>query len=198
MSNVQRPTTMLTALSRWILLDLNRWKLVGNPDPALPKALWVVIPHTTNWDFPIGILLRPILHIWIEYLAKSQLFAWYSAWFFKATGGRPVYRHKSNNMVDAIVDVFNKTDRLHLCITPEGTRSDVTKLKSGFYHIALKANVPLILTGFDWTNRHLLFSEPVYLTGNFEQDMALVYEFFSQIPVKKTWLKNWEATGVIS
>lgn len=188
---------MLRALCRWILLDVFGWKLVGQVHPELPKAIWVVAPHTTNWDFPIGILLRPIIHVWIEYLAKSQLFNWYSGWFFRWAGGRPVYRNKANNLVDAIVDVFDKTDRLHICITPEGTRSDVSKLKTGFYFIALKANVPLVLVGFDWTNRWLIFSEPLYMTGNYEQDMIPFYEFFSQIPVKKTWLKNWEATGVI-
>ena len=189
---------MLGAITRWLFVDVYGWQIVGPVPHHVSKAIWAVVPHSTNWDFLIGIGIRPTIHIWIEYLAKSQLFAWYSGWFFRLTGGRPVYRNKTNNLVDAVIDVFNNTDKLHLCITPEGTRGDVAKLKTGFYYIALKANVPLILTGFDWTNRRVLLSEPLYVTGNYEQDMIPFYEFFSQIPnVKKTWMKNWQESGVI-
>jgi 1-acyl-sn-glycerol-3-phosphate acyltransferase len=189
---------MLNAIARWLFLDVFGWRIVGRVPHELPKGLWVVAPHTTNWDFPIGLGVRPTIGIWIEYLGKSSLFTWYSGWLFRALGGRPVYRSKANNLVDAMVDVINKADKIHVCITPEGTRSDVTKLKTGFYYIALKANVPIILTGFDWPNRRVVLGEPIHVTGNYEQDMLPFYEFFSKIPgKKKTWLTNWEKTGVM-
>lgn len=188
---------MLGAITRW-LFKIAGWRVTG-PVTTLPKAIWVVAPHTTNWDFLIGLGIRPTIHIWIEYLAKSSLFNWYSGWLFRALGGKPVYRNKSNNLVDAMVEVFNQHPRLHICIAPEGTRSNVSKLKTGFYFIALKANVPLILVGFDWPRRLVILSKPLYVTGNYEQDMIPFYQFFSQVHgVKKDWLKQWEDTGIIS
>lgn len=166
--------------------------------PNVPKAIWVVAPHTTNWDFLIGLGIRPTIHVWIQYLAKSSLFGWYSGWLFRALGGKPVYRDKSHNLVDAIVSVFNQHERLHICIAPEGTRSNVSKLKTGFYYIALKANVPLILVGFDWPRKLVILGKPLYVTGDYITDMIPFYEFFSQVKgIKKDWLKHWEDTGII-
>ncbi|MVM35808.1 glycerol acyltransferase [Spirosoma sp. HMF4905] len=187
---------MLGAITRW-LFKIAGWRVVG-PIPVLPKAIWVVAPHTTNWDFLIGLGVRPTIHVWIEYLAKSSLFRWYSGWFFRAVGGRPVYRDKSHNLVDAIAVVFDENERLHICIAPEGTRSNVSKLKTGFYYIALKAGVPLIPVGFDWPRKLVLLGDPIYATSNYATDMIPFYEFFSQIHgVKKDWLKHWEETGEI-
>lgn len=187
---------MLGAITRW-LFKIWGWRVAG-PIPTVPKAIWVVAPHSTNWDFLIGLGIRPTIHIWIQYLAKSSLFTWYSSWLFRALGGKPVYRNKSNNLVDAMVDVFNQNDQLHICIAPEGTRSNVSKLKTGFYYIALKANVPLILVGFDWPRKLVPLSKPLYVTGDYKKDMLPFYEFFSQVQgVKKDWLKQWEDTGII-
>ncbi|PRY34716.1 acyltransferase-like protein [Spirosoma oryzae] len=187
---------MLGALTRW-LFRLWGWRIQG-PVPTVPKAIWVVAPHTTNWDFPIGLGIRPTIGIWIQYLAKSSLFTWYSGWLFRLLGGKPVYRDKSTNLVDATVRVFNESDRLHICITPEGTRANVDKLKTGFYYIALKANVPLILVGFDWPRKLVLLSEPLYVTGDYQRDMLPFYQFFAQVHgKKKDWLLRWEKTGII-
>ncbi|GAB4037697.1 1-acyl-sn-glycerol-3-phosphate acyltransferase [Spirosoma jeollabukense] len=187
---------MLGAITRW-LFKIWGWRIAG-PIPTVSKAIWVVAPHSTNWDFLIGLGIRPTIHIWIQYLAKSSLFTWYAGWLFRALGGKPVYRDRSNNLVDAMVEVFNQNDQLHICIAPEGTRSNVSKLKTGFYYIALKANVPLILVGFDWPRKLVLLSEPIYVMGDYEKDMLPFYEFFSQVQgVKKDWLKRWEDTGII-
>ncbi|WP_461103399.1 1-acyl-sn-glycerol-3-phosphate acyltransferase [Spirosoma koreense] len=187
---------MLSALTRW-LFRIAGWRVVG-PVPTVPKALWVVAPHTTNWDFLIGLGVRPTIHVWIEYLAKSSLFTWYAGWLFRALGGKPVYRDKSHNLVDAIVSIFNQHDRLHVCITPEGTRANVATLKTGFYYIALKAEVPIIPVGFDWPRKLVVLGEPLYVTGSYQQDMIPFYRFFAQVHgVKKDWLRDWEKTGLI-
>ena len=187
---------MLSAFTRW-LFKIAGWRIVG-PVPTIPKAIWVVAPHSTNWDFLIGLGIRPTIHIWIQYLAKSSLFAWYSGWLFRALGGKPVYRDKSHNLVDAMADVFNQNEQLHICIAPEGTRTNVSSLKTGFYYIALKAHVPLILVGFDWPRKLVLLIEPLYVTGDYSTDMVPFYEFFSHVQgVKKDWLIKWEETGVI-
>lgn len=187
---------MLGALARW-LFKIFGWRVVG-PVPTAPKAIWVVAPHSTNWDFLIGLGIRPTIHIWIQYLAKSSLFTWYAGWLFRALGGKPVYRDKSHNVVDATANVFDHNERLHICIAPEGTRSNVSKLKTGFYYIALKANVPLVLVGFDWPRKLVILSDLLYVTGDYQKDMLPFYEFFAQVHgVKKDWLKNWEVTGMI-
>ncbi|MBO0936782.1 1-acyl-sn-glycerol-3-phosphate acyltransferase [Fibrella sp. HMF5335] len=173
------------------------WRITG-PHPTVPKALWIVAPHTTNWDFPIGLWVRHEVKVYVGFLAKSSLFKWYSGWLFRGLGGTPVYRQKANNMVDAMADTFAQHERLHVCITPEGTRSDVSKLKTGFYYIALKANVPLILTGFSFPRKEIVLSDPIYLTGDFQRDMLPFYQFFAQHSgPHKTWLLNWLATGDI-
>ncbi len=187
---------MLGALLTWIYHRLG-WKIVG-PWPTVPKALWIVAPHSTNWDFPIGLWIRHELHTYIGFLAKSSLFTWYGGWVFRALGGTPVYRTKSNNLVDAMAETFAIRDVLHICITPEGTRSDVSNLKTGFYFIAQKANVPLILVGFDWARKTVVLSAPIYVTGDYQRDMLPFYQFFASLAEPhKTWLRNWEATGVI-
>lgn len=187
---------MLGALAHW-LFKVWGWRITG-PVPTVPKALWVVAPHSTNWDFLLGLGIRPTIHIWIEFLAKSSLFTWYSGWLFRALGGKPVYRDKSHNLVDAIVDVFNQHERLHVCIAPEGTRSNVAKLKTGFYYIARNAHVPIIPVGFDWPRKLIVLGEPIYATTDYEHDMVPFYAFFSQIQgVKKDWLRQWEKTGVM-
>ncbi|MGV3560614.1 1-acyl-sn-glycerol-3-phosphate acyltransferase [Larkinella arboricola] len=188
---------MFNAIARW-LYKLAGWKLVG-PVPTVPKAIWVLAPHMTNWDFPVGLGGRATTGIWIQYLAKKELFTWYAGWLFRILGGKPVDRSRSNNLVDAMADVLNQNEYLHVCILPEGTRSDVERLKTGFYYIALKANVPLILTGFDYPRKTIFLSDPMYVTGNYEEDMRPIYEFFSQLQgKKKTWLKRYEQTGLIS
>ncbi|MBO0950756.1 1-acyl-sn-glycerol-3-phosphate acyltransferase [Fibrella forsythiae] len=187
---------MLGAILTWIYHRLG-WKIVG-PHPTVPKALWVVAPHSTNWDFPIGLWIRHEVGSYVGFLAKSSLFTWYGGWFFRALGGTPVYRDKANNLVDAVADTFNRHKVLHICITPEGTRSDVSKLKTGFYYMAQKANVPMILVGFDWTRKTIVLSKPLYVTGDYQRDMLPFYEFFASLAEPhKTWLRNWEKTGEI-
>ncbi|MFC5408120.1 1-acyl-sn-glycerol-3-phosphate acyltransferase [Larkinella bovis] len=188
---------MFSALARW-LYKLAGWKLSG-PVPDLPKAIWVLAPHNTNWDFLVGLGGRATTRIWIRYLAKKELFTWYAGWLFRLLGGKPVDRSRSHNLVDAMVDVLVQSEHLHICILPEGTRSDVERLKTGFYYIALKADVPIILTGFDYPRKTIFLSEPLWMTGDFENDVRPVYEFFSRIQgQRKTWLKRYEETGIIA
>ncbi len=182
---------MLSALARW-LFKVSGWRIVG-PIPTVPKAIWLVAPHTTNWDFPVGLGMRPTMHIFIQFVAKNSLFTWYSGWLFRALGGIPVDRSRAHNFVETIVSLFNSRSTLHLCVTPEGTRSNVSKLKMGFYYMAQRANIPLILTGFDWERKLSILSEPFYVTGDTEKDMQHIADFFLQVHgPRKDWLKAYE------
>lgn len=174
------------------------WKIIGRYPTEIKKAVWVGAPHNSNWDFVVCLGGRAELQINIGFLAKSQLFKWYSGWLFRALGCYPVYRDKASNLVDTVAAMYGKYESLHIAITPEGTRKDVEKLKSGFYHIALKANVPLILIGFDYPRKAIVISEPMYLKNDFETDMKAIYDFYLTIGGKrKTWLKNYERSGRI-
>lgn len=179
-----------------LLYRLSGWKVIGTTPYSIPKAIWVGAPHNSNWDLVVSLGARAIMKFNIKFLAKSQLFKWYSGWFFEALGAIPVDRSKANNLVDAVADMFSEHASLHIAITPEGTRSDVMKLKTGFYYMALKADVPLILVGFDYTRKAFVIREPLRLTGDFAQDMRAVYDFYLTIQSPhKSWLRAYAATG---
>lgn len=180
------------------LFQLSGWKIIGSKPDSIQKAIWVGAPHNSNWDFIIGLGARAYINFKIGFLAKSELFKWYSGWFFRATGGFPVDRSHATNLVDAVVKSFMQNNQMHVAITPEGTRSDVSKLKTGFYYIALKAQVPLILVGFDYTRKGFVIREPLYLTGDYQRDMKIIYDFYLTIQSPhKTWLKVYASTGEI-
>ncbi|WP_408641489.1 1-acyl-sn-glycerol-3-phosphate acyltransferase [Spirosoma telluris] len=104
---------------------------------------------------------------------------------FRALGGRPVYRDKSHNLVDAMAAIFNENERLHICIAPEGTRSNVAKLKTGFYYIALKANVPLIPVGFDWPRKLIIIGSPYTLPASMQLIWCLFMRFSLRFMVSR-------------
>jgi 1-acyl-sn-glycerol-3-phosphate acyltransferase len=168
------------------------WRIVG-PVPTVPKALWAVVPHTSNWDFPVGLWLRREIGVDIGFLAKSSLFTWYSGWLFRALGGTPVYRGKGRNMVEAVIETFNRHQTLHVAISPEGTRGNVDQLKTGFYYMAQGANIPLILIGWNLATGLIQMSEPFYVSGDWEADLKKMAAFYLKIsPYRKDWLKKYE------
>jgi 1-acyl-sn-glycerol-3-phosphate acyltransferase len=185
----------------WLLALLYRlfgWRTIGDVPKDLKKGIWIVCPHWYGWDFVLGISVRAYVGINIGYLGKSPLFKWYSGWFFRALGGYPVDRTKNNNLVDAVAETFRQNDSIHVAIAPEGTRSNVSRLKTGFYYIALKAQVPFVLVGFDYPRKSVVFGGVVYPTGDFVKDMKPVYDFYMTIQgPKKEWLYNYEQTGEI-
>ena len=181
-----------------LLYRLAGWSTHGHIPKDLKKAIWVVAPHWNNWDFLVGIGVRAYIGMYIGYLGKSTLFKWYSAWFFRGLGGYPVNRTQSTNLVDSVAETFQKNEFIHIAVAPEGTRSNVSKLKTGFYFMALKAQVPFVLVGFDLTRKCVVFGDVIYPTGNYVKDMKPVYDFYLTIQSpKKEWLQNYEQTGEI-
>jgi 1-acyl-sn-glycerol-3-phosphate acyltransferase len=180
------------------LYKLAGWKIIGTPPYSINKAIWVGAPHNSNWDLIISLGARATMRFDIGFLAKKELFSWYSGWLFRALGGYAVDRSRGNNLVDAVVETFHTNERMHIAITPEGTRSDVETLKTGFYYMALQAKVPLILVGFDYPRKAFVIHDPVWLTGNYTADMRTLYDFYLTIGgQRKTWLKKYSLSGVI-
>ena len=174
---------MLVVFSRFIL-RLFGWRILNEYPKEVRKSIIIAIPHTSNWDFPLGILTKWAIGEDVKYLIKSSVFKFPYGWIFKALGGFPVDRSKSNNFVDQVVQLFNEKEEFIINIAPEGTRKKTEKLKTGFYYIALNAKIPLVLISFDWENKELNFSRPIYVTGDYGKDIQKLKAFYKGIKGK--------------
>ena len=163
----------------WILRTFG-WKITQLPPEDVKKYILVVMPHTSNWDFPVGLLVRCSLGKDFKYIAKSSLFKPPFGALFRALGGYPVDRSKSTRFVDAVAEIFNSKEEFVITITPEGTRKKVDHLKTGFYYLALQAKVPLVLTRMDWGRHEVAFSDPFYVSGDLEADLQKILPFFQR------------------
>ena len=165
-------------LYKLIFLRALKWKITGTM-PDEKKYIIVVAPHTSNFDFLIGLAVRSILGFKASYLGKKELFRWPFGWLFIKLGGYPVDRSKHTNLVDAVAAIFDKHEKFAIAIAPEGTRKYVKDWKSGFYYMSLKTKVPLVLTSFDYKKRTVFISEPYFPTGNKELDSTNILSFYA-------------------
>jgi 1-acyl-sn-glycerol-3-phosphate acyltransferase len=150
------------------------------------KYIMIVAPHTSGWDFFIGILYRSLFRLTkSKYLGKMELFKPPFGFLFRWLGGVPVDRSSSNNTVREVVRLFDYHDELIIALSPEGTRQKVERLKTGFYNIASQAQVPIVMVGLDFQHKQLVFSAPFTTTGNQEKDFNHILEFFGPIQGKR-------------
>ncbi len=169
---------MLRSISHWILRLLG-WKIRGRYPHELKKFIIVVMPHTSNWDFPLGLLVRNALDArHIKYVAKDSLFKPPFGRLFRALGGYPIDRSGNKGYVEAVADIIKREPHFVLTVTPEGTRKKVEKLKTGFYYIALAAGVPLVPVRFDYGKREVAWGDPFYPKGDREADFETFLTFF--------------------
>lgn len=175
---------MRQRLYKFILFRIFGWELLGSLDPKIKKCVVIVIPHTSNIDFFLGLLVRGILNIEINFVGKKELFAFPFGYYFRSVGGAPLDRSGGKNNVDATVEVFNKHETFRLALSPEGTRKKVTELRTGFYYIALKANVPIVPVAFDYGKKEVRIGEPVSVTGSYDEDMKRILPFFKGVEGK--------------
>lgn len=160
------------------------WSTTGSM-PEHPKFVIAVAPHTSNWDFLVGVAARSILRIKkAQFLGKSQLFKPPFGWFFRILGGHPVDRASSHDMVEQVVKIFDRHERFILAMAPEGTRKKVSKLRTGFYYIAKGAKVPIVPVGFDFTRKQVVIGSPLFTTENMEKDMEIITSFYRSIKGK--------------
>ena len=171
---------MFSSLSKFILSILG-WRAANRFPVTVKKYVTIVGPHTSAWDFVIGVLFRSVEKIDAKFLGKEELFKGPFGFLFRWLGGYPVDRFNNSNLVDSVVKVFDSKETFGIALSPEGTRKRVAKLRTGFYYIALKANVPVIMAGLDYKRKLAIFSEPMYLTGNMEEDFEKIYAFYRPI-----------------
>ena len=174
---------MLSKISNWIL-RLWGFKITGKIDVFPKRVIFVVIPHTSNWDFPLGVLTRSALGLKLKFLAKNALFRWPYGFIFRWLGGIPVDRSKSSNFVKEVAKSLEKYNDVSLALAPEGTRKRNDKLKSGFYWLAIETKMPLILVKFDFGHGEVNFSEPFIPTGDYEKDLLFINRHFEGVEGK--------------
>jgi 1-acyl-sn-glycerol-3-phosphate acyltransferase len=153
------------------------WRFEGGL-PDQPKFVLIVAPHTSNWDFIVGLRALLALGFRESFLAKHTLFKWPLGVFMRGLGGIPVERSVRRDRVGESVAAFNGSQQLILVVAPEGTRKRVTKWKSGFYHVADGARVPIVPVAFDYERKVVKIGPPLWTTGDRESDMARIISFY--------------------
>ena len=168
-------------LKQWIgkaFLRVPGWKTEGER-PAADRYVIIAAPHTSNWDMPFMLAMAFVYDIPVRWMGKHTLFKAPFASFFKRLGGIPIVRHRPGGVVGQMVEHFENNDSLVLMVPAEGTRSHVDYWKSGFYHIARGADVPVVLSYLDVSKKVGGVGPALALTGDFGADMDKIREFYS-------------------
>jgi len=154
------------------------WDLTGITDNMPPKFVFIAAPHTSSWDFTYMIAAAFILRLRIEWLGKHTLFTGNLGWLYRALGGIPVDRSSPHNIVEQIRLRFQEQPRLILAVSPEGTRRKSEYWKSGFYHIARGADVPIGLSFLDYSTRTCGIGDFILPSKNVRVDMDKIRDFY--------------------
>jgi len=171
-----QPVLMLSRLSSWLLKILG-WTIHADyPDTG--KYVLIVAPHTSNWDFLLGLVASKSLDLGAGWIGKHTIFHWPFGWFFRAIGGIPVDRENAANLIQQMADLFDQSDRLILALAPEGTRARKTYWKTGFYHIARAAKVPIAMAYLDYGKKQIGLGGAFYPGDDIEDTFAEIRRFY--------------------
>ena len=165
-------------------LWIGRWKVVNQAPADLGNAVCIVAPHTAIEDFFVGLAFYCYYGYHFKIMMKKEFFKPVVGWLLKKIGGIPVNRGHQNNLVSQMVEMFSHCENTHLVICPEGTRKAVNHWKKGFYVIAQGANVPIILGFIDYKKRYCGFERVFYPTGDYEKDLAEIWDYYKDIKAK--------------
>ncbi len=168
----------------WLLYKHLGWTkniTVDHPN----KFIICLAPHTTNWDMPLGQAYAGAEGLHINFLMKKEWFFWPLGPLFKRMGGIPVWRSKHSSMTDNLAETAIREESFRLCITPEGTRSLNPDWKKGFYFIALKAKIPILLYGIDYEKKLIQCTKSIIPTGDIENEMREIKLYFKDFKGKK-------------
>jgi 1-acyl-sn-glycerol-3-phosphate acyltransferase len=139
--------------------------------PDIPRCVLIVAPHTSNWDFVVGVFAKLALGLRARFIAKHTLFRGLFGPFLRWLGGMPVDRNAPGGIVESAIEALGNAERLYLVITPEGTRRKVAAWKAGFYRIAHGAGVPILPVAFDYRKRAVVFEATLQPSGDYEADL---------------------------
>lgn len=168
---------MKQALCRFIYHRILGWNYLITV-PEFDKCVICAAPHTSNCDLFIGKLFYGSLGRKTSFMMKKEWFFWPLGPIFRSMGGIPVDRGKKTSLVEQMAERFAQSRQFHLAITPEGTRKANPNWKKGFYYIALKAKVPIMLIGIDYPSKTITATKALMPTGNLEEDMRIIKDYF--------------------
>ena len=154
------------------------WRFCGTL-PDVPKAVIVVAHHTSNWDFVIGAVAMFALGVRVSWLGKHTIFRGPLGPVMRWLGGIPVHRSVQAGVVEQTVDAFRRADRLLLALSPEGTRRAVPRWRTGFYHMARRAGVPIVPIALDWGDKAIVLGPALHPSGNVDVDLRRLGSFFA-------------------
>ncbi|MDP4205504.1 MAG: 1-acyl-sn-glycerol-3-phosphate acyltransferase [Bacteroidota bacterium] len=166
-----------------ILLNLWGWKGISGPLKE-NKGIIIGAPHTSNLDFLVSWMYYTSLGMKASFLIKQEAFVWPFGSLLKKMGGIPVDRRHGANSIMQVVDEFKKRKTLHLCITPEGTRSKTTRWKAGFHAIARNADIPVYLGVFDYGKKEIGIFEKFELTDDVNADMRRLRSRYKNVTAR--------------
>lgn len=175
---------MWSKFCNWLLYKRMGWKLdITESHPE--KYIICLAPHTSNWDFVLGQLYSGAMGERINFLMKKEWFVGPLGVLFRKLGGIPVFRQKKTSMTDAIAESARRAEQFRLCITPEGTRSRTETWKKGFYYIALKAELPILLYGLDYQRKLIQCTKTIVPNGDIDSQMREIMLYFKDFRGKK-------------
>lgn len=161
---------MLPATGR-AALWLSGWRITGAL-PEIPRYVMIVAPHTSNYDFFVGLAAKFALGLKAKWLGKHSLFVGPVGWLLRALGGIPVDRSRPDGTVEGVLAEMRAAPAFVLALSPEGTRKHIAHWKTGFYRIAVAAEVPVLPVSFDWSSRTINLMAPFLTTGDQGADVA--------------------------
>lgn len=175
------------AISRWLgrtAYKLAGWQIIGEL-PDLPKFVIIVAPHTSNWDFFVGVGALFSLGLRLTFFGKDSIFWGPAGSIMRWLGGIAIDRSVSADRVSASVAAFKTREQLVFGVTPEGTRKRVETWKTGFYHVARGAGVPIVPVALDYGRMAVVIGTPVMPTGDVDRDMAVFHAFYEDVTAKR-------------
>ncbi len=161
-------------------LKLSGWKVTGALPPAGEKCVMIAAPHTSNWDLPYMLMVAFQLRLHVRWMGKASIFSPPFRGVMMWLGGIPVNREQSNNLVSISADAIKAArGALQLMVPPEGTRSKTRHWKTGFYYIALAANVPIVMAYMDYAKKRSGLGPMLHPSGDIEADMKIIKAFYA-------------------
>ena len=159
------------------------WKIGGEGilPTNEPKVIFVMTPHTSWIDFMIGWLYYKSVNKRSEFIIKKEFFVFPIKGLLKRMGGIPINRKKGKEVLSQLIESVKERDRIHLSITPEGTRKPNPYWKNGFYYIAQKANIPIQPVCFDYAKKEMVFSDPYFVEGTVKEEMEKLKTFVRKV-----------------
>jgi 1-acyl-sn-glycerol-3-phosphate acyltransferase len=198
--NTYQPETTLFRRFSMLLAGLFGWKIVVN-EPIPTKCVIVGAYHTSSWDIFVTLLARAATGYPFQFIFKSSITG-IPGWILRRLGGIPVNRHASEGFVGQMTALYAQHDTLMLAISPEGSRGKVTFWRTGFYYMALEANVPIVLCFADYKHKVVGAGRVIMPSGNIEADFDIIRDFYADVTARhphkqgKVQLRTVEASGV--